>query len=97
MNKNDAIDLFINACAHIPVLPLQSNTLSGALHPTPTQHGTKVLRPCAENCPRIQKEVSNPESFILYVLRIQVRSEFKCQNLQSIQLQINARNLTDPI
>lgn len=52
----DAIGLLINACADVPVLPLQSDTLSGALHPTPTQHGTKVLRPCTENCPRNQKK-----------------------------------------
>lgn len=40
----------------MPVLPLQSDALSGALHPTSTKHGTEVLRPCTQDCPRNPKK-----------------------------------------
>lgn len=40
------------AAAEALVLPLQSDALSGALHPAPAQHGTKVLRARTQDRPR---------------------------------------------
>lgn len=37
---------------YVQVSPLQSDALSGALHPTPAKHGSEVLRPRTQDCSR---------------------------------------------
>ena len=56
--------------ADAPVLPLQSNALSGALHPAPAQHGSEVLGPRAQDCPRNPIKagscMSDPPSLLIF-------------------------------
>lgn len=62
------------ACdAETPVLPLQSDALSGAFYPTPTQHGTEVLWPRTQDRPRnpikqvVARHIQQPSSGYLCV------------------------------
>lgn len=48
------IDLYVLLLhdADVLALPLQSDALSGALHPAPAKHCSEVLRSCTQDCPR---------------------------------------------
>lgn len=56
--------------ADAPVLPLQSDALSGALHPAPAQHGSEVLGPRTQDCPRnpikAGSRMSDPPSLLIF-------------------------------